>query len=340
MNIKRSIGEVIQISNNILSNMSQEQRPFLPLRESEISKYGKASSECSPNSVFKLEMLAIPEIQEAFIEVLSLFPLGGKKRLANVHSWNAERVRDDCVKKWGEYGFENFIAEIENTVVTKCRPHKGECVLMNNHSYVKMMEVIYTAYIIGVLPTDVVMNLASGNTYWVNVWIANYCKRLYANDNGSDLAIDDELRQVHNYNEYQQGIRDKIDFINFDASKKFPYPDNMFDKVVSHSSIEHIDNWDSNVLPEIIRTLKHGGKCGLASVYHPLEREDFGRGQSSWWTKKKWERFVGLQNKLGFEIIGNTDYIYGLPWRSEEDTDRYKFKGSVYIANFIFFKKK
>lgn len=211
---------------------------------------------------------------------------------------------------------------------------------MNNHSYVKIMEVIYTEYIINIQPTDIVMNLACGNTYWPNIWLAKHCKKLYANDNGSYLPIHDKNKQIYNYNEYLHGIHDKIEFTEFDASQEFPYSDNMFDKIVSHSSVEHIDNWEMNVLPEIIRTLKPGGRCGLASCYHPLGRENLGRGQSSWWPKKKWKRFIKLQEELGFRIIGNTNYNYGMPWRKEEDTNRYKFKGSIYIVNFIFFQKR
>ncbi len=211
---------------------------------------------------------------------------------------------------------------------------------MNGHSYVKMAEVAYTAYITNIQPTDSVMNLACGNTYWINAWLASKCAALYANDNGFDIPIHISSKQAHNYNEYGQGITNRIRFDTFDASGKFPYPDNTFDKVVSHSSVEHIDNWDNNVLPEIIRTLKPGGKCGIASTYHPLGRENLGRGQSSWWTRRKWDRFVGLQDKLSFKIIGSTDYNYGVPWRSEEDTDSYKFGGSNYIVNFVFFGKE
>jgi SAM-dependent methyltransferase len=330
MNIKRNIGEIIRISDNLLGTKEYEKghKLNLPIKDSSI---------CYPNSVFKLEMLTISKIQAEFIEVLSLLPLSQKK--LDVHSWDAYRIREDCIKKLGKYGFENFVEQIKRTVSTKCKSHNGECVLMNCHSYVKIMEVIYTAYITNIQPSDIVMNLAGGNTYWANVWLANQCEKLYANDNGFYVPIHDKDKQVFNYNEYQKDIYKKVEFADFDASKTFPYSDNMFDKIVSHSSVEHIDNWDTNVLPEILRTLKPKGKCGLASVYHPLGRENLSRGQSSWWTNKKWERFVGLQDKLGFEIIGNTDYEYGMPWRAEEDTDNYRFKGSVYIVNFIFFRK-
>ena len=338
-----SIVEKARMGKSIMLNivkghgLEKSHRLNLPLQE--YDRYDKDSPVCSPNSVFKLEMMMLPKVQEAFIEILSLFPLANSQRQLDTHDWDAGRACDDCVKKLRKYDFEDFVKRIKDTVSVKCKPHNGECVLMNNHAYVKMMEAIYTAYIIGISPTDIVMNLASGNTYWVNVWLANHCGKLYTNDNGFDIPIHDRDKQIYNYNEYQEGISEKIQYIDFDASKAFPYPDKMFDKIVSHSSVEHIDNWETNVLPEIIRTLKLGGKCGLASVYHPLGRENLGRGQSSWWTKRKWERFVKLQDTLGFEIIGNTNYIYGTPWRAEEDTDHYRVGGSIYIANFVFFKR-
>jgi SAM-dependent methyltransferase len=342
MNRKPPIRPIVGRVKSLLLNVERGHKLNLPLRQYEIDRYRRESAACFPNSVFKLEMLMVPAIQEEFIEILSLIPLaGGESQLpSDTHVWNAERIRDDCLKKLGKYGFEGFIDRVKDTVAVKCRPHNGECVLMNNHSYVKVMEVIYTGYIIDIQPTDVVMNLACGNTYWPNVWLAGRCRYLHCNDNGFYVPIHDKSKQAYNYNQYQPGITTRIEFREFDASQSFPYPDNTFDKTVSHSSIEHIDNWETNVLPEIIRTLKPGGKCGLASCYHPLGRENLGRGQSSWWTKKKWDRFVKLQEKLGFEIIGNTSYNYGVPWRAEEDTDRYKFGGSVYITNFIFFRKK
>jgi len=339
--------KVGQIKSVIL-NVEKGHGLHLPLKEEEIDKYKRESSTCCPNSVFKLEMLMIPEIQEKFIEILSMMPLASNQyelpqdqnqAVTDTHASSAEEIKDDVIKKLNKYGFEDFISKVNDTVLTKCRPHKGKCVLMNKHSYVKMMEVIYTAYIIDIQPTDIVMNLACGNTYWCNVWLANHCKKLYANDNGFYVPIHDTNKQIYNYNEYQYGIHNKIEFVEFDASKQFHYPDNMFDKIVSHSSVEHIDNWDTNVLPEIIRTLKPGGKCGLASVYNPVGWENLGRGQSSWWTKKKWKRFVKLQGELGFKMIGNVNYNYGMPWRREEDTDDYKFGGSIYTANFIFFQK-
>ena len=315
----------------------KEHNFYIPLDN--YHKYDKESPDCSPNSVFKLEMLTVPEVQEAIIEMISLFPATDRKSsLLNIHDWNANRIKDDCVVKLDKYGFSDLVDQIRHTVAN-CVSHKGACVLMNEHSYVKMAEVAYTAYITDILPTDTVMNLACGNTYWINVWLARHCATLYTNDNGFDIPVHGSDIRSRNYNEYQRGINSKIRFDVFDASRKFPYPDNSFDKAVSHSSVEHIDNWDSNILPEIIRTLKPGGKCGIASTYHPLGRENLGRGQSSWWTRRKWDRFVGLQNKMGFTIIGNTSYNYGVPWRAEEDTNNYRFGGSKYIVNFIFFVK-
>ncbi|MBU1173409.1 MAG: class I SAM-dependent methyltransferase [Proteobacteria bacterium] len=346
MKIKNIAGEMVRVIRDIApsKSISQEYEKghslYLPLDD--YHKYDRNSPDYSPNSVFKIEMLAIREVQEALVEMVSLFPLaGGKANWLSLspHDWDAEKVRDDCATKLEKYGFSELIDRIQDTVDTRCRPHGGECVLMNGHSYVKMAEAAYTDYITGILPTDAVMNLACGNTYWINVWLANRCATLYVNDNGYDIPLHSDNERVHNYNEYQQGITSNIIFDVFDASHRFPYPDNSFDKTVSHSSVEHIDSWDSNVLPEIIRTLKPGGKCGIASTYHPLGRENLGRGQSSWWTQKKWDRFVSLQEKLGFEIIGNTDYNCGMLWRAEEDTDAYRFGGSVYIVNFIFFKK-
>lgn len=340
MNIETTLTLVMARAKGLILNVEKGHRLNLPIREHEIDRYQRESTTCSPNSVFKLEMLMIPEIQENFTEILSLMPLARElnQLTFDTHVWNAERIRDDCIKKLEKYGFEDFIRKIKDTVF-KCKPHKGECILMNNHSYVKMMEVIYTEYVINIQPTDVVMNLACGNTYWPNVWLAKRCKHLHCNDNGFYVPIHDGKNQLYNYNEYEYGIHHKIDFIEFDASAPFPYSDNIFDKIVSHSSVEHIDNWETNVLPEIIRTLKPGGKCGLASCYHPLGRENLGKGQASWWTKKKWKRFVKLQGELGFQIIGNTEYHYSMPWRAEEDTDQYKAGGSVYIANFVFFQK-
>lgn len=342
MKISNIVGEVIRMIQDIAPSKKHEKGHNLYLPLEYHSKYDRSAPDCSPNSVFKIEILAIKEVQEAIIEMVSLFPLAreGHGQLSNIHAWDAERVRDDCTIKLGKYGFSNLIDKIQDTVATNCRLHKGECILMNGHSYVKMAEAAYTAYITDIRPTDVVMNLACGNTYWINVWLARWCATLYVNDNGFDIPIHSGNEQVRNYNEYQQGIISKIKFDAFDASHKFPYPDNIFDKVVSHSSVEHIDNWDSNVLPEIIRTLKPGGKCGIASTYHPLGRENLGRGQSSWWTRKKWDRFVGQQSKLGFEIIGNTSYNYSAPWRAEEDTNTYRFGGSNYIVNFVFFMKE
>lgn len=344
MKHKSNIMEKARMGKSLILNatkgegMAKNHNLILPILDHEVDKYNKYSPNYSPNSVFKLEMLMLPDIQDLFIEVLSLLPLRNMPS-SDKQEWDALGVSDDCLMKLGKYGFKDFINRIQDTVSVKCKHHNGKCVLMNKHSYSKIMEVVYTMYCTDTSRTDVVMNLASGNTYWANVWIANHCKKLYTNDNGFYLPIHIKTEQNYNYNEYQNGIESKIVFNDFDASDIFPYPDNMFDKIVSHSSVEHIDNWEINVLPEIIRTLKPGGKCGLASAYHPLGRENMGRGQSSWWTNKKWNRFVGLQAVLGFEIIGNNNYIYGLPWRSEEDTDSYRFGGSIYIANFIFFQK-
>lgn len=342
MKIRNIVGEALRVIRDIVPTKEYEEGHscYLPLGDHR--RYDRSSPDCSPNSVFKVEILVIKEIREAIIEMVSLFPLADKehRQLSSIHAWDAERVRDDCTAKLSKYNFSTLTSGIRDTVATICRSHKGECVLMNSHSYVKMAEVAYTAYITDIRPTDVVMNLACGNTYWINVWLANRCTMLYVNDSGFDIPLHSNREQVRNYNEYQQGITSKIVFDMFDAGRKFPYPDNSFDKIVSHSSVEHIDNWDSNVLPEIIRTLKPRGRCGIASTYHPLGRENLGRGQSSWWTRKKWDRFVGLQNKLGFRIIGNTDYNYGIPWRIEEDTNTYKFGGSNYIVNFVFFMKE
>ena len=151
MNIETTITLVMTRAKGLILNVEKGHRLNLPIKGHKIDRYQRESTTCSPNSVFKLEMLMIPEIQEKFIEIISLMPLARElnQPTSDTHVWNAERIRDDCIKKLGKYGFEDFIRKVKDTVF-KCKPHKGECILMNNHSYVKMMEVIYTEYFINI----------------------------------------------------------------------------------------------------------------------------------------------------------------------------------------------
>ncbi len=104
MKINNIVGEATRIIQNLAPTKKYEtgHSLYLPLGDSH--KYDRNSPDCSPNSVFKVEMLAIREVQDAIIGMVSLFPLAGKNKgqLPSAHVWNAERVRDDCVTKQGK----------------------------------------------------------------------------------------------------------------------------------------------------------------------------------------------------------------------------------------------
>lgn len=113
MDIKEKVKNIIlSVEGKARSKiLNVERRHGLKLPLGEYDRYKRESTHLSPNSVFKLEMLMIPEIQEKFIEILSLMPLANNQsHLMPDNSFrDAEKIRDDCIKKLGKYRFEDFI---------------------------------------------------------------------------------------------------------------------------------------------------------------------------------------------------------------------------------------
>ena len=206
------------------------------------------------------------------------------------------------------------------------------CSVKNGHRYVKLTEVAFIDRVLDIRSEDTVMLLAAGDSFWPEVWTATHCREVYAND------IKDYVKKKERFKYYKSLLRmdpQRIRWKKFDANKKFPYPDNFFDCVVSHSSIEHIDNWE-NVLNECLRITKKGGRIGHAAAFVNREQTDLGPGNRSWWNLEKWNRFAAAAGK-NYRIIGNWQYHLPDNW---EDISEITDPGGMYrpyAANFIFF---
>ena len=135
--------------------------------------------------------------------------------------------------------------------------------LFNPVSIVRYFEYDFVLSSIGTVDDKDILDVSS--PYLIGFFLSSKykCNYYYINPDNRDL-------------ENVRSLSKKISFegnylSNCLDAKKMDYPDNMFDKIVSVSVIEHVsNNGDSDVMREIWRVLKPGG---LLILTFPVKKE-------------------------------------------------------------------
>lgn len=284
------------------------------------------------NRIFDLEILEDAPTIERIADIIAFLP---RNRYGETGFQScALELAQEIEEKLGKLPSLTPFINTARKAAQNSQPKDVPCSVKNGHRYVKLTEVAFIDRVLDVRPEDTVMLLAAGDSFWPEAWMAAHCKEVYAND------IKDSMRKRERFRYYQLLLeRDAkpIKWKTFDANKRFPYPNEFFDCVVSHSSIEHIDNWE-NVLNECLRVTKKGGRIGHAAAFVNREQTELGPGNRSWWNLSKWNSFVANAG-MNYRIIGNKQYRLPDNWEQIwEITD----PGGLYrpyAANFIFFER-
>ena len=284
------------------------------------------------NRIFDLEILEDIPTVERIVDIIGFLPRNSYGETGFQSC--ALELAQEIEEKLGKFPSLMPLIDAANKAAQNSQMKDVPCSAKNGHKYVKLTEVAFVDRVLSIGPEDRVMVLAAGDSFWPEAWTASHCKEVFAND------IKDQVKKKERFSYYKrllEGNAKLIKWKTFDANKRFPYPDEFFDCIVSHSSIEHVDNWD-NVLGECLRVTKKGGRIGHAAAFVNREQTNMGTGNRSWWNLSKWNNFAANAG-VNYKIIGNSQYHLPDNWEQIWEITDPGGQYRPYAANFIFFER-
>ena len=159
-------------------------------------------------------------------------------------------------KKFAKYGFKLGLRLLMSGKISLK-------LLFNPVSIVRYFEYDFVNSFIGSIDDKNILDVSSPYLFGFFILDKNNCNYYYINPDKKDLVNVRSLGKKINFaGKYSTDCLD---------AKKMHYPDNMFDKIVSISVIEHVNNnGDSEVMHEMWRVLKPGG---LLILTFPVKKE-------------------------------------------------------------------
>lgn len=154
------------------------------------------------------------------------------------------------------------------------------------------------------------LNAEKGNKI-LDVACGNGCMTLKLAEKGCQIyGIDISIDAIQQANNLAEITRTTCEFQVADA-QQLPYPSNIFDKVVSSSSLEHITN-DALALNEVLRVLKPGGIAVITtdSLTFPISKEYIERHKEVAYVVKYYteQSLIDIFERAGFKVA-DSKYI-------------------------------